>query len=165
MKVKPSKPWLLVSLIFFFLAFLLLIVLFTQFGNYSLKGFRGKPIEAKPGSSFSQNRPEDVLARYIKAYQNNQAEELASLYSQAYLRKEGLNYQTAAQEINHYFEEVQKRAGKIVRWEVIRFRIYSNFAVAVCRLKRERGRQSTSVIVLEKEGLEWKVSDVFRLRR
>lgn len=165
MKAKLSKPWLFVSLIFFFLAFLLLIVLFFQFGNYSPKGLRGKSIEAKPENSFSKNRAEDVLARYIEAYRNNRAEEVVKLYSQAYLRKEGLNYQAAVQEIKNYFERVQNSAGKIVRWDIIQFRIYANFAVAVCRLKRERGRQSTSVIVLEKEGLEWKVSDVFRLRR
>lgn len=165
MKVKFLNPWLFFSLIFFFLAFLLLVVLFYQYGSYSFPGSAGEPVEVKPRSGFSRNRAEDVLARYIEAYRNNQAEELVELYSQTYLRKEGLNYQAAVQEISHYFEEVQSRAGKIVRWDIVQFKIYANFAVAVCRLKRERGKQSTSVIVLEKEGLEWKVADVFRLRR
>ncbi len=165
MKKKLSKPWLIFSLIFFLLAFVLIVALFYQLKFLSPKKSKGMPTEAKLRSSFSKNRPEDVLARYIEAYRNSRADELVNLYSQAYLRKEGLNYQMAVEEISRYFEEVQSRAGKIVRWDIIQFRAYANFAVAVCRLRRERGRNSTSVIVLEREGLEWKVADVFRLRK
>jgi hypothetical protein len=162
---NPSRPWLLVSFVFFLIAFLLLITLFSRFGGVFFEGSRGKPVGASPPGGFSRERAEDVLARYIDAYRNGKAEELVSLYSQSYLRKEGLNYQKAAEEIRGYFKMVEEKNGKIVRWDIIQFKVYSNYALAVCRLKRERGRQSTSVIVLEKEGLEWKVADVFRLRK
>ncbi len=160
-----SRNWLLVSFTFFLLALFFLITLFFRFGDVFFGGSKGKPVGARTPAGFSRNRAEDVLAGYIDAYRKGKAEELVSLYSQSYLRKEGLNYQAATDEIRDYFKMVEERNGKIVRWDIIQFKVYSNYALAVCRLKRERGRQSTSVIVLEKEGLEWKVADVFRLRK
>lgn len=165
MKGNFSKRWLLISLVFFLLTFLLLALLFSHFGNFFLESSKVKPIGAQPQKGFSKSRAEDVLARYIEAYRNNNSEGVVSLYSQSYLRKEGLNYQTAVQEVDEYFREVENRSGKIVRWDIAQFKIYSNFGVAVCRLKRERGKRSTSIIVLEREGLEWKIADVFRLRK